>query len=416
MTAREILVVNCGSSSLKVDVFSFDTKLAPGDDTAFAYVASVRAERLHSPETKLKFEVMGSPGRDVAGVKEELSPGERDHAGALRDAAEFFSRHDVFATGRRLAVGHRIVHGGPTITKPARLDADVVRTIEACAEFAPLHNPPNLAGVKAAREIFGDLGGAHVGVFDTAFHATMPAFAYTYALPADMAERHGLRRFGFHGTSHEYVGRKAAELLKKPFEEVKIITLHLGNGASACAIKHGKSVDTSMGFTPLEGLVMGTRCGDLDPAIVPVLMEKENLDTDAVDLLLNKQSGLKGISGVNDMRDLLERASAGDEAAVLARDVFCYRIRKYVGSYLAALDGADAIVFTAGIGENASEIRKRVMTDFEYAGIFLDVVRNEEQQNFGGVISQEHSKTLVAVVPTDEELMIAKSAAGIVGA
>ncbi len=412
---REILVVNCGSSSLKVDVFSYDPKLPATDDAAFACIASAAAERLHSPETQLKFEVKASPKRDVAGAEEKLSPGERDHAGALRDVAEFFARHDVFASERRLAVGHRIVHGGPTITKPARLDAATLQTIEACAEFAPLHNPPNLAGVRAAREIFGELNGAHVGVFDTAFHATMPAFAYTYALPQEMAERHGLRRFGFHGTSHEYVGRKAAELLKKPFDEVKVITLHLGNGASACAIQHGRSVDTSMGFTPLEGLAMGTRCGDLDPAIVPVLMEKENLDTDAVDLLLNKQSGLKGLAGVNDMRDLLQRANAGDESAELAVDVFCYRIRKYVGAYLATLDGADAIVFTAGIGENAAEIRRRVMSDFEYAGIFLDEGRNNDPRKFGGTVSPEHSKTLVAVIPTDEELMIAKSAAGVVG-
>lgn len=392
----QILVCNCGSSSIKIDVFDVDRDLA--------YVASARAERLGSDAAVLRL----ATGPDGAN-ETKSDPGPRDHGAALREIAGMLERAGVFRPEERLAVGHRVVHGGSE-SQPLELNAAAVALIERNSELAPLHNPVNLIGIRLCAELFG---APQAGVFDTAFHATLPDYAYTYGLPADLAERHRIRRYGFHGTSHEYVGRRAAEILDKPFEQARIITLHLGNGASACAILNGRSVDTSMGFTPLEGLLMGTRSGDLDPALPGLLIEREGLAPDEVDRLLNKESGMKGICGANDMRDVLQRADAGDETCRLARDVFCYRVRGYIGRYLAVLGGADAIVFTAGIGENAPAVRARALEGLEFAGVRLDQARNADSRD--GFISAENAALPVLVVPTDEEWMIARKTLDLFG-
>ncbi|MDD2689201.1 MAG: acetate kinase [Candidatus Omnitrophica bacterium] len=284
------------------------------------------------------------------------------------------------------AVGHRVVHGAEKFRKPVLIDSIVIRKIRQCSEIAPLHNPANLAGILACKKLLP--GKPQVAIFDTAFHQTIPAFAYIYGLPYRYYERFGIRKYGFHGTSHEYVAGEAAKILKIPLEKLKIITCHLGNGCSISAVNKGKSVDTSMGFTPLEGLIMGTRCGDIDPALVTYIMHKERLDVHSMDNLLNKASGLKGISGIsNDMRVLKSRLDAGNKRAKLAIDIFIYRIKKYIGAYAAIMNGLDALVFTAGIGENQKEIREKVCRD-----LFL------------------HFKKMpkVLAIPTDEELMIAR--------
>ena len=386
--SKEILVCNCGSSSVKIDVFDFEDEKKN--------TAGASAGRVGTDETRIKIRV---PGKDM----EEFTPGKLDHTGAIRFIAEKFAAADVFSKEKRFAAGHRVVHGAHYISRPVPLDAENLEIIKTCSQFAPLHNPANLAGIEACRILFGT---PQVGVFDTAFHADMPEKARTYALPGDLCEKYSIRRFGFHGSSHEYVARIAARQMVSEIEDLKIITLHLGNGASVCAIDRGVSIDTSMGFTPLEGLVMGTRSGDLDPALPGILAAGENLDPAALDHLLNKESGLKGICGHNDMRDILERANSGDKNCALARDVFVYRIQKYLGAYLAALSGADAIVFTGGIGENSAEIRALCLQTLEFLGIRLDSVRNKKPLEYE--ISQAGSKVRVFAIPTDEELMIAE--------
>ncbi len=401
MSANQIFVCNAGSSSLKVDVFAFSPS---GSETL---LASAKAGRLGAG-AKVKIEF--ADGRQLTPDVDEKA----EHGRALRLIVDELLKGGVFAPEDRLAAGHRIVHGAHLANRPLLLDDAAIEIVERCAEFAPLHNPANLKGIRAGRELFGI---PQVGVFDTAFHANMPPEAYTYALPRERAARLNLRRFGFHGTSHEYVGRLTAQLLGKPFEELKLISLHLGNGASVCAIRNGISIDTSMGFTPLEGLVMGTRSGDLDPALVLRLMEADGLSPDETDRILNKESGLKGICGHNDMRDILARAKDGDEACALARDVFAYRIRKYTGAYLAALGGADAIIFTGGIGENSAEIRAAAMKGLEGLGIRLDATRNSAPAREGHArhkLSADDSAMAIFAVPTDEELMIARKALEVV--
>jgi len=287
-----------------------------------------------------------------------------------------------------------------------------VDKMEEVSELAPLHNPPNLAGIKVCKEMMPET--PQVGVFDTAFHQSMPEEAYMYAIPYEYYEKYGVRRYGFHGTSHKFVAKKAAELIDKDPKDVKVITCHLGNGASVAAVDGGESVDTSMGLTPLEGLVMGTRSGDIDPAIIPFLMKKEGLEADEVDNILNKKSGLLGVSGVsNDSRDVKEAAKNGNERAELARKLFNYRVKKYIGSYAAAMGGVDAIVFTAGIGENAKDVRKDVMEDMEFLGVEIDEkandVRGETRE-----ISTKDSKVKVFTIPTNEELVIARDTEEIV--
>ena len=304
------------------------------------------------------------------------------------------------------AVGHRVVHGGEKFTASALIDAGVEKAIKDCFELAPLHNPPNMMGITACEEIMP--GTPMVAVFDTAFHQTIPAYAFMYALPYELYEKHGIRKYGFHGTSHMYVSRRAAAMLGKPEEDTKIITCHLGNGSSITAVKGGKSVETTMGFTPLEGLAMGTRCGSIDPAVVPFIMEKEGLTTREVDNLMNKKSGVLGVSGLsNDFRDLDEAASKGNERAELALEVFAYKVKKVIGEYSAVLNGVDAVVFTAGIGENSASIRKRILSGLDGIGIKIDDEKNKIRgQEID--ISTPDSKVRVLVIPTNEELTIAR--------
>ncbi len=302
------------------------------------------------------------------------------------------------------AVGHRIVHGGEKFSEAAMVTKGVKEVIRECSEIAPLHNPPNYMGIKACEEIFP--GVPQVAVFDTAFHQTMKEVAYIYGLPYELYERYHIRKYGFHGTSHEYVSRRAGAFLKADIRKLKLVTCHLGNGASVCAVKFGQSVDTSMGLTPLEGLVMGTRTGDMDPAAVTFVMRKEHLNADEMDDLLNKKSGLKGISGVsNDLREIMA-AAPGNERARFAIDIFCYRITKYIGSYAAAMGGLDGIVFTGGIGENAVDVRAKVLAPLEFLGVKVDGSRNKSKDK-EKLISTGRSKVKAMVIPTNEELMIA---------
>ncbi len=311
------------------------------------------------------------------------------------------------------AVGHRVVHGGEEFNSSVFITDEVIKKMEECIELAPLHNPPNLAGIYAVKELMGNI--PQVGVFDTAYHQTMPAKSYMYGLPYSLYEKYGIRRYGFHGTSHRYVSRKGCDLLGVPYEEQRIITAHIGNGGSLAAIYGGKSVDTSMGMTPVEGLLMGTRSGDVDAGIISFIMEKENIGTQAISTLVNKHSGLLGVSGVSsDMRELRAAMDEGNERAILAFDMFVHRIKKYVGAYAAVLGGVDILMFTGGIGENAIAVREQVCKDMEYMGIKLDVEKNAKIQGEEAVVSAPDSKVIVMVVPTDEEYMIASDTMGIV--
>jgi len=315
--------------------------------------------------------------------------------GVIKDASEIS------------AVGHRVVHGGEDFFHSVLIDDEVIKTIKSYISLAPLHNPPNLAGIKAARSLLPDV--PQVAVFDTAFHQTLAEKAFLYALPYQYYEKYKIRRYGFHGTSHRYIAERAAKFLKKPLKELKIITCHLGNGCSITAIDKGKSIDTSMGFTPLEGLVMGTRCGDVDAAAVLFLMEKENFTTAQMDNLLNKQSGLLGISGIsNDLRKVQKWVVKGDQRAKLALEVFAYRIKKYIGAYSAVLGGLDALIFSAGIGENEANIRDKVCQGLEFLGVYLDKKKNRARSKASRFISTESSPAKILVIPTNEEEMIAE--------
>ncbi len=311
-------------------------------------------------------------------------------------------------------VGHRVVHGGDRFSGSVLIEDDVIRAIEDLAYLAPLHNPVNLAGIRACFHLLPDV--PQVAVFDTAFHATIPAAAYTYALPREIAARWKIRRYGFHGTSHRYLAHRFAEIQGRPSTDFNLITIHLGNGCSACAIERGRAVESSMGMTPLEGLVMGTRPGDLDPAIVYRLLEWENLDVASLDRLLNHKSGLLGLSGLsNDMRELLRLESEGSEPASLAIDVFCHRIRRYIGAFFGILNGADAIVFSGGIGENSPQIRERVCRGLDALGISLDESANAQCRGREADLSSPGARTRVWVVPTNEELLIARDTAALIG-
>lgn len=304
------------------------------------------------------------------------------------------------------AVGHRVVHGGERFTDSVLISGDVLNGIEACAEIAPLHNPPNLYGIKACMRLMYNT--PQVAVFDTAFHQTMPKVAYLYGLPYEMYVKYGLRRYGFHGTSHKYVAQQAAEMMGEHMSDLRFITCHLGNGASIAAIKYGKSIDTSMGYTPLEGLVMGTRSGEIDPAIIPFLMEKENMNAQQIDDYLNRRSGILGISGLSsDFRDLESAANRGDERSQLAIDIFAYKVKKYIGGYVAAMGGVDAIIFTAGLGENSPFMRDKICNGLEYLGTRIDPELNKlrgKQME----ISIKRARVKIFVIPTNEELVIAR--------
>lgn len=394
----KILVINCGSSSIKYQLI---------DSAKKETLCKGLVERIGAVTSIVKQEFKGEKS-----VKKSMAID--NHAVALKMIMELLIEADnnyLHSLDEIEAVGHRVVHGGETFKDSVLIDEDVEEAIEHAFDIAPLHNPPNLQGIRAAKKHLPNV--PHVAVFDTAFHHSIPQHAYLYGIPNRLYRRYKIRKYGFHGTSHYYVSRQYYKLSGKPKEGSKIITCHLGNGGSITAIKDGDSYDTSMGFTPLEGLVMGTRSGDIDPSILFYLIEKEELSLANVHALLNKHSGLLGLSGyAADMRDLLEEAEDGDRRCKEAIDVFCYRAKKYIGSYIAALNGVDAIIFTGGIGENAYQIRKLILSEMEGLGVKVDSERNENLAE-DKKINSEDSKTEIYVIPTNEELVIAIDAAKI---
>ena len=403
----QVLVLNVGSSTLKFQLIRTDAER----------IAANADERL----ARGQIERIGGEAVLVLGAGTERSPRRtvaslRDHAAAvdhvLRWLTDARTGSGILAVGQIEAVGHRVVHGGEHFTRSVLVDAEVLRRLDELIELAPLHNPHNLSGIRAAQAALGP-GIPQVASFDTAFHHTLPEAAYLYALPYQYYRRYKVRRYGFHGTSHRYVAHRYRQLTGRTHEQTNLVTLHLGNGSSACAIRRGESVDTSMGFTPLEGLVMGTRSGDLDPAILDYLAAKEGLSLTQVEAVLNKSSGLLGVSGLTgDMRELLaEAAEHDDRRALLAVTLFCYRVRKYIGAYLAAMDGAEAIVFAGGIGENASEVRAEVCAGLGWLGAELDPAANARTVGGReGRIDTGKGRLEVWVIPTDEELLIARDA------
>ena len=390
----KVLVINCGSSSLKYQLIDMTTEesLAQGLVERIGIEGSVLTQKVE--------------GKDKYIVKEEM----KDHKDAIRLvlAALVDENNGVIKSMDEIsAVGHRVVHGGEKYKESVVINEEVKANIEECFKLAPLHNPANMIGIKACEELMPNT--PMVAVFDTAFHGTMPEDAYLYALPYELYEKHGIRKYGFHGTSHKYVSQTCAEVMGKDIKDLKIITCHLGNGASLCAVKNGVSVDTSMGFTPLEGLAMGTRCGNIDPAIVTFLMKEEGLSVDEVNDLLNKKSGVLGISGISsDFRDIEDAAfNKDDRRAKLALKIFEYKIRTTIGAYAAAMGGVDAIVFTAGVGENGPETREKCLEGLEFLGVEID----REANNVRGKvreISKAGCKVKAFVIPTNEELVIAR--------
>ncbi|MCA9832316.1 MAG: acetate kinase [Thermomicrobiales bacterium] len=385
-----ILVVNSGSSSIKYQMIDME-----GEQV----IAKGLIERIGADNGKVNH----ACGETKATFERPLP----DHiAGfeAMIAACETYGPN--LAEIGIEAVGHRVVMGGSKFIAPTIIDDEVIRTVVELSPLAPLHNPPNLLGIEAARVAFPHL--PHVAIFDTAFHQTMPAAAYTYAIDREVSETFHIRRYGFHGTSHKYVSELAAEYLQLPLADVNTITLHIGNGVSAAAVKGGKSIDTSMGLTPLEGLVMGSRSGDLDPGVLIHLARQSGMTIDEIDTMLNRKSGLVGMTGSGDVRDVLARADAGDEQARLALDVYCHRLRHYVGAYYAVLGRVDCIIFTAGVGENAAPIRAQTLAGLEHLGIRIDPERNESPARGIRAISSDESMVTVLVIPTNEELEIAR--------
>jgi acetate kinase len=396
VTATRVLVLNSGSSSLKYQL------LDPATGSRFA---TGLAERVGQHGACLTHTVTGAVAHTEAMPL-------ADHAAALSAMLAAFDRHGP-ALEAVTAVGHRVVHGGRRFTAPVVVDDDVQAEIEALSPLAPLHNPANALGLRALRALLPQL--PHVAVFDTAFHATIPDVAATYALPAELAARHGVRRYGFHGSSHAYVTRRTAALLGLPVGEVNLIICHIGNGASMTAVRGGRSVDTSMGMTPLEGLVMGTRCGDLDPGALLHLARAEGWSVDELDRVLNRESGLLGLCGASDSRAVHALADAGDARARLALDVAAYRMRKYIGAYFAVVPGVHAVVFTAGIGENDAELRAAVCGPLRHLGIAVDAAANAARSHEERFVDDGTGSVRVLVVPTDEEAEIAAQAAALAG-
>ncbi len=388
-----VFVLNCGSSSLKYQLIDMkhETVMAKGLIERIGMDGSVLK---HTPANANTIDISTEiPDHKVA-IKLVIETLLDENHGVIKKLSEIN------------AVGHRVVHGGERFTDSMLITTEVIKGIEACCEIAPLHNPPNLHGIEACMELLPEV--PQVAVFDTAFHQTMPKTAFLYGLPYEMYVKYGLRRYGFHGTSHRYVAQKAAEMMGEHMSDLRIITCHLGNGASLTAIKYGRSVDTSMGYTPLEGLIMGTRSGEIDPAIIPFLMEKENMDAQQIDNFLNRRSGILGISGLSsDFRDLEAAANNGDERSQLAIDVFAYKVKKYIGGYVAAMGGVDAIVFTAGLGENSPFMREKICSGLEYLGTRIDPELNKIRGK-AREISIKRAKTKIFVVPTNEELVIAR--------
>ncbi len=377
-----ILVLNAGSSSVKYQVFSM----------------AGNAEVL----TSGLVDRIGEPGSEMT-----------SHHHALEHLILHLQREGIIGSGQGIdAIGHRVVHGGERFQQPVLIDADVIAAIRDMIPLAPLHNPANLQGIEVAQQLFPGI--PQVAVFDTAFHQTMPPVAFRYALPAELYREYRVRRYGFHGTSHQYVAQQAALYLKRDLSELNLITMHLGNGCSATAIAQGKSVDTSMGMTPLEGLVMGTRCGDLDPALHFYLQREMGLTADALEHLLNKQSGLKGICGVGDMREVQSRMDLGDTDAQLAEALFVYRAKKYLGAYFAVLGNVDAIIFTGGIGEHSARIREQICANLQGLGIGVDSNKNQQRSKQVMPFHSDTASVQLLVIPTNEELAIARSTAALI--
>jgi acetate kinase len=389
----KVLVVNCGSSSIKYQLVNMNDEsvLAKGLVERIGLDGSILT---HQPEGKDKVVINADIKNHSIGIKLVIE--------ALTDA-----KHGVITDMKEIAaVGHRVVHGGEKFADSVLITPAVMDALEACIEMAPLHNPPNIMGINACAEIMP--GVPQVAVFDTAFHQTMPKHAFLYALPYEAYEKYGIRRYGFHGTSHKYVSQQAADLMGESITNLRIITCHLGNGASIAAVKHGKCIDTSMGFTPLEGLVMGTRCGGIDPAIIPFLMKKEGMTAEQIDSYLNKKSGVLGVSGVSsDFRDIENAANSGNDRSELALEMFAYRVRNFIGSYTAAMGGVDAIVFTAGLGENSISMREKICTGLEFLGTKIDPVKNNVRGK-AQEISVDGAQVKIFVIPTNEELVIAR--------
>lgn len=394
-----VLVINCGSSSLKYQLINSDTE---------AVLAKGLCERI-GIDGRLVYQLAGHDKE----ITEAPMPTHKEGIQMVLDALVNPKTGAVKSLSEIDAVGHRVVHGGEKFAQSVVLNEEVLAKVEECNELAPLHNPANLIGIRVCQELMP--GVPMVGVFDTAFHQTMPQKAYLYGLPYEYYEKYKVRRYGFHGTSHSFVSKRLAEFLNLDYNNSRLIVAHLGNGASISAVLDGKCVDTSMGLTPLEGLVMGTRSGDIDPAIMEFIAKKENLDIDGIMDVLNKKSGVEGLSGVSsDFRDLEAAYHEGNPRAIAACEVFAYRVAKYIGAYVAAMNGVDAIAFTAGIGENTSFIREKILTYFGYLGITMDkeanMVRGEDK-----IISTPDSKVTVCIIPTNEELAIARETVALVG-
>lgn len=390
----KILVLNCGSSSIKYKLFEMESK---------EIIAQGGVEKIGMKGSFLKFtlpdgqKVMleGEILEHRAGIEYIMGVMLSEKYGCIESLEEI------------KAVGHRVVHGGERFNSSVLITEEVIEMLNECIELAPLHNPPNLKGIYAIQELLPET--PQVGVFDTAFHQTMPDYAYMYGLPYSLYEKYGIRRYGFHGTSHRFVSERVCDFLGVPYEEQRIITAHIGNGGSITAIKDGKSIDTSMGMTPVEGLMMGTRSGDIDPGVISYIMEKENMGTKGISTLLNKFSGMLGVSGVSsDMREIETAINSGNERAIMAMKTYCYRIKKYIGQYAAVLGGVDILVFTGGVGENQAITRRMACENMEYMGIELDSELNEKTQGVEAIISKEGSKVKVVIIPTDEEFTIAK--------
>ncbi|AVO01941.1 MULTISPECIES: acetate kinase [Staphylococcus] len=391
--SKLVLAINAGSSSLKFQLIEMpEEKL----------ISKGLIERIGLKGSKITVEFNGQKYTD----EKEIS----DHVKAVDLMLDSLINHGIIRDINDIdGTGHRVVHGGELFPESALVTDEVEKQIESLTELAPLHNPANLMGIRAFRKLLPNI--PHVAVFDTSFHQTMPEQAYLYSLPFHYYKDYGIRKYGFHGTSHKYVSQRAAEILNRPIEELRIISCHIGNGASIAAIDGGESVDTSMGFTPLAGVTMGTRSGDIDPALIPYIMEKTGKNAEEVLDILNKESGLLGISGTSsDLRDLEQDADEGKTRAQLALDVFASRIHKYIGSYTAKMHGVDVIVFTAGVGENSDEVRGRVLEGLEFMGVYWDPKKNEQIHGSEGFINYPHSPVKVLVIPTNEEVMIARDA------
>ncbi|MGD8723285.1 MAG: acetate kinase [Desulfobacterales bacterium] len=391
----KILVLNCGSSSIKYRLFNMTDKLV---------LASGLVEQIGEAQSRLTHQT-----RNTRGAMDEIVKpvAVADHRAGIEIIGVALTESGALKDTQELSgIGHRVVHGGEEFRKPTLINPKVIDTIRQLSPLAPLHNPANLLGIEVARKSAPHV--PQVAVFDTAFHQSLPEHAYRYAIPQDLYETHQVRRYGFHGTSHSYVARQAAKMLGRPLNALNLITLHLGNGASAAAVKGGQSIDTSMGMTPLEGLIMGTRSGDIDPAIIFYLKRKTGLTRDEMDVLLNKKSGLKGICGVNDMREVEKRKRDGDSQAQLAINMVCYRIKKYIGAYVAVMGRLDALVFTAGIGEKSPLIRERSCRGLTHLGIIIDPQKNNRTDKKTFDIQADGSAVRVLVIPTNEEYEIAK--------